>query len=59
MVQNDTKYMEAAITLAEVLNFGRAARKLRMSQPMLTRIIQDLEHLVGGRFSSATRNIVS
>lgn len=48
MVQNDTKYMEAAITLAEVLNFGRAARKLGMSQPMLTRTIQDLEHLVGG-----------
>lgn len=48
MVQNDTKYMEAAITLAEVLNFGRAARKLGMSQPMLTRTIQELEHLVGG-----------
>ena len=48
MVQNDTRFLEAAITLAEVLNFGRAARKLGMSQPILTKIIQDLEHLVGG-----------
>jgi DNA-binding transcriptional LysR family regulator len=45
---NDTKLMESAIALAESLHFGRAARKLRISQPMLTKNIQDLESLVGG-----------
>jgi DNA-binding transcriptional LysR family regulator len=36
------------ISLAEELHFGRAARRLRISQPMLTKNIQDLEALVGG-----------
>jgi DNA-binding transcriptional LysR family regulator len=40
--------MESAIALAELLHFGRAARKVRISQPMLTKNIQDLEALVGG-----------
>ena len=40
--------MESAIALAELLHFGRAARKLRISQPMLTKNIQDLEALIGG-----------
>ena len=35
------------IALAEELHFGRAARKLRISQPMLTKNIQDVEALVG------------
>jgi DNA-binding transcriptional LysR family regulator len=48
MANNDTKLMESAIALAELLHFGRAARKLRISQPMLTKNIQDLEALVGG-----------
>jgi DNA-binding transcriptional LysR family regulator len=48
MANNDTKLMESAIALAELLHFGRAARKLRISQPMLTKNIQDLESLVGG-----------
>jgi hypothetical protein len=48
IANNDTKLMESAIALAELLHFGRAARKLRISQPMLTKNIQDLEELVGG-----------
>jgi DNA-binding transcriptional LysR family regulator len=48
MVKNDTKLMESVIVLAEVLHYGRAARRLRISQPMLTKNIQDVETLVGG-----------
>ncbi len=48
MSKNDTKLMESVIALAEELHFGRAARRLRISQPMLTKNIQDVETLVGG-----------
>jgi hypothetical protein len=48
MLRNDTKLMESAIALAEELHFQRAARGLRISQPMLTKNIQDLESLIGG-----------
>jgi DNA-binding transcriptional LysR family regulator len=48
MLKNDTKLMESVIALAEELHFGRAARRLRISQPMLTKNIQDVEALVGG-----------
>jgi DNA-binding transcriptional LysR family regulator len=48
MLKNDTKLMESVIALAEELHFGRAARRLRISQPMLTKNIQDSEALVGG-----------
>ena len=48
MSKNDTKLMESVIALAEALHFGRAARKLRISQPMLTKNIQDVEALIGG-----------
>src|ERR1700679_901378 len=48
MFKNDTKLMESVIALAEELHYGRAARRLRISQPMLTKNIQDVETLVGG-----------
>lgn len=47
MVRNDTKLMESAIALAEELHYQRAARKLGISQPMLTKNIQDVDALVG------------
>ena len=48
MIRNDTKLMESAVALAEELHFQRAARKVGISQPMLTKNIQDLETLLGG-----------
>lgn len=48
MLKNDTKLMESVIALAEELHFGRAARRLNISQPMLTKNIQDVEALIGG-----------
>ena len=47
MTRNETKLMESAIALAEELHFQRAARKLGISQPMLTKNIQDVDALVG------------
>ncbi|MEZ2346435.1 LysR substrate-binding domain-containing protein [Terriglobus sp. RCC_193] len=47
MFKNDTKLLESVIALAEELHYGRAARRLRISQPMLTKNIQDVETLVG------------
>jgi DNA-binding transcriptional LysR family regulator len=46
--KHETKLMESVIALAEELHFGRAARRLRISQPMLTKNIQDVETLIGG-----------
>jgi DNA-binding transcriptional LysR family regulator len=48
MARNETKFMESAVVLSEELHFSRAARKMGISQPMLTKNIQDLETLVGG-----------
>jgi DNA-binding transcriptional LysR family regulator len=47
MARNSTKDMESVITLAEKLNFGRAALELDISQPMLTRNIAGLEASLG------------
>lgn len=48
MVRNETRLMESAIALAEELHFSRAARRVGISQPMLTKNIQDLESFLGG-----------
>lgn len=47
MVRNETKYMESAIALSEELNFTRAAQKIHISQPTLTRNIGELEAILG------------
>lgn len=43
MAQNEIRLMEAAVSVAEELNFSRAAQRLRISQPALTKRIADLE----------------
>jgi DNA-binding transcriptional LysR family regulator len=43
----DLKRMKHAIALADELSFARAAEKLHLSQPALSRSIQTLEEDVG------------
>lgn len=47
MTRNEMKYMESAIALSEELSFTRAAIKLYISQPTLTRNIAELEAILG------------
>lgn len=47
MARNHMRFMVAAIALAEELNFSRAARKIHVSQPTLTRTISELEAYMG------------
>ncbi len=59
MVRNETKLMESAVVLAEELHFSHAARKIGISQPMLTKNIQDLEMILGGcLFIRDKKNVV-
>jgi DNA-binding transcriptional LysR family regulator len=46
-MRNEIRLMEAAIALAEELNFSRAAHRLRISQPALTKQIAELETRLG------------
>ncbi len=48
MARNETKFLESAVVLAEELHYSRAAIRMGISQPMLTKNIQDLEALGGG-----------
>ena len=43
----DIHLLQAAIMLAEVRNYSRAARKLGIQQPTLTKRILELEHVIG------------
>jgi DNA-binding transcriptional LysR family regulator len=43
----DIHLLQAAVMLAEVRNYSRAARKLGIQQPTLTKRILELEHLIG------------
>jgi len=47
MSGNDLKYMRAAIAVAEELSFSRAAKRLRLSQPAVTKYIGELEEMLG------------
>jgi len=58
MARNETKFMESAIALAEHLHFTRAAYAQGISQPMLTKNIQDLEARIGGPLFNRHRRSV-
>jgi DNA-binding transcriptional LysR family regulator len=58
MLRHDTKLMESAVALAEELHFSNAARRVGISQPMLTKNIQDLEHSLGGELFFRNRKEV-
>jgi DNA-binding transcriptional LysR family regulator len=58
MNQLELHHFRCLVTLAEELNFGRAAARLHMSQPPLTRIVSEVERLVGARlFERTTRRV--
>lgn len=59
MTRNETKFMDSALALSETLHFTKAAKKLRMSQPMLTKNIQELEDFLGGRIFERDRKTVT
>lgn len=54
----ELRHLRYFVVLAEELNFGRAAARLHISQPPLTRQIQQLEEDIGARlFSRTTRGV--
>ena len=59
MTQNETKFMDSAMALAETLHFTKAAKRLRISQPQLTKNIQELEDVLGFRLFDRDRKTVA
>jgi len=58
MTQNETKFMDSALSLAETLHYTKAAKRLRISQPQLTKNIQELEDILGFRLFDRDRKTV-
>lgn len=51
-------HLRCLTVLAEELNFGRAAERLHMSQPPLTRLLAEVEKAVGAKlFARTTRRV--
>ena len=58
MVLPEIRLLQAAIVLAEELNFSRAAERLRIDQSTLSKRIMELEGLVGLRLFERNRQLV-
>lgn len=54
----DLAQLRCFVVLAEELHFGRAAQRLNMTQPPLSRQLQVLEHIVGARLLDRTSRSV-
>jgi DNA-binding transcriptional LysR family regulator len=59
MARNALKYMEAANAVAEELSFSRVARRLRLSQPAITKQIAELEEALGVTLFLRDHHVVS
>ena len=59
MTLNETKFMDSAMALAETLHFTKAAKRLRISQPQLTKNIQDVEAILGFQLFDRDRKNVA
>lgn len=55
----ESSEIEAFLTLAEELHFGRTAERLRLSQSRVSRLIASLERRVGGQLFERTSRQVS
>ncbi|MHB8889077.1 MAG: LysR family transcriptional regulator [Acidobacteriaceae bacterium] len=58
MVLPEIRLLQAAIVLAEELNFSRAAERLRIDQSTLSKRIMELESLVGSRLFKRNHQLV-
>ncbi len=59
MTENETKFMDSATALARALHFTKAAKRLHISQPMLTKNIQELEDILGFQLFERDRKTVA
>jgi DNA-binding transcriptional LysR family regulator len=58
MNRPELRHLRYFVAVAERLHFGRAAASLHMTQPPLTRSIQELEQIIGATLLSRTRRRV-
>src|ERR1700686_2099714 len=55
----ETDELQSSLALAEELHFGKAAKRLFLSQPALSKKIRRLEEKIGGELFTRTRHKVA